>query len=202
MLHRIRESFKEKNPQMLGARETVECDETHIGGKERNKHYKKKRSRENPDLTNEGKEYKPKKVVLGMIERNGKVILKHVASTGITDLIPQIGANIIYGARVYTDENPTYNQLGTGYYHATINHSFKKYVDGDVHTNTIENFWSNLKRGVNGTYHHISEKHIDRYLNEFSGRYNTRHLNSDFCFEKCLAQSDSRLSYKQLTGTC
>lgn len=204
MMHRLREMYKERVPQKLDQYKIIECDECHVGGKEKNKHYKKRRARTGPDrvvtdFTNEGKPYIPKKVVFGMVERGGRVVLKHVASTQMEHLIPEIEKTIPYGSRVYTDEHKSYTNLYEAFHHQTVSHSLGNYVTGDVHTNTIENVWSTLKRGITGIYQQVSAKHIDRYLSEFAGRYNTRRFDQDVRFEHFLEYADSRLSYKQLT---
>lgn len=97
-----------------------------------------------------------------------------------------------------TDEHKSYSNLKTFYNHNTVNHSLKVYVDGDSHTNTIENFWSVLKRGIYGIYHQVSDKHLERYLNEFSGRFNTRKESQQARFENFLKQSEGGLLYKVL----
>lgn len=202
MMHRIREMYREKTTQKLGQFKEIELDEAHIGGKERFKHFKKRRARVNgvsTEFTNEGKPYKPKKIVLGMVERGGKVILKHVASRQKDDLLPVIERTIPYGARVYTDDYNAYTHLYEAYHHQSVCHSYGNYVTGEAHTNTIENVWSTLKRGITGIYQQVSEKHIDRYLGEFAGRYNTRKFPRDVRFEHFLEQADVRLSYKMLT---
>ncbi len=134
-----------------------------------------------------------------MVERGGRVILKHVASTQTEHLVPVIQEFVPYGSRVYTDENKSYSHLYEAYYHETVTHSMGNYVTGDVHTNTIENVWSVLKRGISGIYHLVSDKHIDRYLSEFAGRYNTRKLDTHIKFEYFMEKADVRLSYKSLT---
>ena len=91
-----------------------------------------------------------------------------------------------------------YQSLGKIFTHKTVVHSASQYVVGNCHTNTIENFWSTLKRGINGIYHHVSEKHLERYLDEYANRYNNRHLTSQERFELFLGQSESVLSYKSL----
>lgn len=200
VLHRIREMLKEKSPQMLGKKKTVEVDETYIGGKELNKHLKKRRSSTNLNLTNEGKTYKPKRAVLGIIERNGRVALKHVPNAGLSNVRKFINSNISLGSTIYSDEAPVYKHLSKNYKHSTIKHAYGVYVKGDVHTNTIEGFWSTLKRGLYGIYHQVSEKHLSRYLDEYSARFNTRKLTSSQRFEKFLGNSESVLSYKLLTS--
>lgn len=200
VLHRIREMLKDKAPQMLGENNMVEVDETYIGGNNRNRHYGKKRSQEDNSLTNSGELYRPKKMVVGIIERNGKVALKHVPSADLNNIGSLITKHVPKGSTIYSDEAPVYNHLKKYYTHDNVKHSLNVYVEGGVHTNTIENFWSVLKRGLYGVYHQVSEKHLERYLDEFSARFNTRDLTSQERFEKFLEDSESVLSYKNLTN--
>lgn len=199
VLHRIREMLKDKAPQMLGENNMVEADEAYIGGKETNKHYPKKRA-ENGYTTNEGKPYKGKKVVVGLIERNGKVVLKHVPKADVTNMGAFINKHVKKGATVHTDEAPVYKHIKKNYTHESVKHALSIYVEGSVHTNTIENFWSVLKRGLYGIYHQVSEKHLERYLDEFSARFNTRSLNSNERFDQFLNDSESVLRYNELTA--
>jgi len=103
------------------------------------------------------------------------------------------------GSTIYSDEAPVYNHLKRYYTHDNVKHSINVFVEGNVHTNTIENFWSVLKRGLYGVYHQVSEKHLERYLDEYSARFNTRSLTSQERFESFLLESESHLSYKRLT---
>ena len=199
VLHRIREMLKDKAPRMIGENKMVEADEAYIGGREANKHHNKRRS-ESGYSTNEGKPYKSKKVIVGLIERNGNVVLKHVPRADSQNMGAFIKKHVPGGSTIYTDEAPVYKQLRKTYTHDSVKHALNIYVEGNVHTNTIENFWSVLKRGLYGIYHQVSDKHINRYLDEFSARFNTRKLTSNERFENFLTQSESVLSYKELTA--
>lgn len=194
VLHRVREMLKGHAPDVLDSSKIVEVDECYIGGSEGNKHRNKKVSQsiDNPSP------FLGKKTVIGIIERNGRVILKYIPNPDSANMIPFIKKHVPKGARIITDEHMGYKSLGRGYVHDTINHNIQVYVAGDVHTNTIENFWSVLKRGITGIYHSVSSKHLDRYLTEFSARFNERRSTSQDRFEKFLAQSEKRLLYKQL----
>ena len=200
VLHRIREMLKDKAPKMLGENNMVEVDEAYIGGKEGNKHHRKRRSDVNPDLKNDGTPYKPKTMVVGLIERQGQVVLKRVPRAVKYEVDPIISEHLADGAEIHTDESHIYRDLSQNYEHKTVVHSARKYVIGNVHTNTIENFWSILKRGLYGVYHHVSEKHFDRYLDEYAARWNTKSLSSQERIDRFLERSESVLPYKGLVG--
>jgi transposase-like protein len=147
-----------------------------------------------------------KTVVVGIVNRDTKqVFAKKVKSAKTYDLQPVINDNIKEGSIIITDEWRAYNRFNSTYQHHKVNHSKGEYVKKDnreaykIHTNTIEGFWSHLKRGINGIYHWASRKHIDKYLLEYSYRYNKRYLTDferfgDF-FENCKRKN---LSYKDL----
>jgi len=198
VLHRIREMLKEKAPKMLNTEKTIEADESYFGGKERNKHFPKRRSLVNNNLRNDGSLYKPKNTVLGLIERDGHVVLKYVPNATQQNMVEFIESHVPKGSKIYTDEYRGYSTLSNTYEHETINHGIRLYVAGDVHTNSIEGFWSILKRGIYGIYHQVSEKHLERYLDEFSGRFNARLLANQDKFDKFLKINTSYLSYKEL----
>jgi transposase len=141
----------------------VEVDETYIGGRRRG-------VRGRP-ATGDPK----KKAVLGMVQRKGRVAAVTVPNAKRATVMPHVRQRVLPKSVVYTDELKSYNRLKrSGYYHKRIHHAEKVYVSGDVHTNTIEGFWSLMKRGINGVYHAVSAKHLQGYLNEYTFRYNHR----------------------------
>ena len=116
-----------------------------------------------------------KAVVLGMAERGGEVMTRVIPSTKSADTVHHITKNVREGATIYTDEGWSFKNLGEyGFAHDTVNHFRKEYVRGPVHTNSIEAFWSHLKRSISGTYVSVSKKHLQTYLREFEFRYNLR----------------------------
>jgi transposase-like protein len=192
MLHRIRLAMQDGGFNILGGE--VEVDETFIGGKARNMHADKRAEKihgRGPD----GKE-----IVFGMVERGGKVIAGHVDTRKKKDLRPLIRQHIEAGAAIFSDELKSYDGLETEYQHAVINHAVE-YVNGNVHTNTMENFWSLLKRGLHGTYISVEPFHLFRYIDEQSFRYNNRKLSDAERFATVMKQIvGRRVTYKELTG--
>jgi transposase-like protein len=165
MAHRIREGMRELFPEEAGPLggdgKTVEIDETYVGGKEKNKHANKRKHL--------GTGGAGKQVVFSLVERKGKVRSHHVASIGAKTLRPILEKHLHSDTTIYSDEGGAH--LGA---HGTVNHSAGEYVRGDVHINTAEGYFAIFKRGIIGTYHHISEQHLKRYLAEFDFRYNER----------------------------
>lgn len=144
----------------LGGNEIVELDETYIGGKAKGKR---------------GRGAAKKTPVFGAVERDGKIKTKVVLNVRKLTLMPLIKNMVANNSVIVTDESNSYNDVKKiGHLHESINHSKGQYVDGDVHTNTIEGFWSQFKRSVHGTYHSVSRKHLQLYLDEFSFRYSHR----------------------------
>src|SRR6266446_7699461 len=139
----------------------VEADETYVGGRN----------------TGRGKarRYENKSIVFGIVERGGKVMTKVVPDTSRDTLEGLIRANVISRSTISTDEWGSYRRLGQfTYKHGTVNHSIEQWVDGIHHTNTIEGFWSQIKRSIRGTHIHVSRKYLSKYLGEFEYRYNMR----------------------------
>ena len=198
MLQRIREMLKNQAIGSFSGNTPVEVDETFVGGKEENRHTKKKQSKTNLDLANDGTVYNKKKVVIGIIERGGKIVLKSIPNTKSETMMPIIFEYVPAGSHVMTDEHSSYSHLKQVYTHDTVTHSARIYVDGNKHTNSIENFFSILKRGLMGVYHSVSDKHLERYLNEFATRFNARHTSPFENFNVYLTKSEGGLLYKNL----
>ncbi len=168
MCHRIREAMREgKFPGPLGGEgKIVEADETYIGGKERNKHVGKRRG------TGGGI---GKEAAFALVERGGKVRSFHVPEVNGKTLRPILVAQLDRKSSLMTDEGGQYYHVGKEFArHEKVNHTADEYVRGDAHTNTVEGYFSILKRGIVGTYHHVSQQHLKRYLAEFDFRYNER----------------------------
>lgn len=164
--HRIREAMKDGNLGPLGGEGgTVEVDETFIGGKEKNKHRNQRVARGGVN----GKE-----TVLALVERNGRVRSMHVGRVNSENLRPILIEQINDASLLCTDEARHYKGMGADFRHETVNHSADEYVRGPFHTNTVEGFFSILKRGIVGCYFHVSEAHLHRYLAEFDFRYSNR----------------------------
>jgi transposase-like protein len=168
MEHRLREAMRELHPDTLGGEgKTIEMDETFVGGLEKNKHRSKRK--------HQGTGGAGKEAVYSLVERGGKVRSHHVPAVNAANLRPIIEAQIDGATIVYTDEGATSKGLGRMFdRHESVNHSIGEYVRGAAHTNTIEGYFSVLKRGINGVYHHVSQQHLKRYLAEFDFRYNER----------------------------
>jgi len=195
MLHRIRLAMQDEFfGSKLGGE--VEVDETFIGGKARNMHKSKKigKGYQHRGIVN-------KTIVMGMLERGGRVRTKVVEDREKQTLHAHVAECIAEGTNVYSDEWGPYNGLDEKFVHQVINHA-EKYVDGRVHTNGLENFWSLLKRGISGTYVSVEPFHLFRYLDEQMFRFNNRkELDDAGRFNLVVQQiAGKRITFAQLTG--
>ena len=174
MLKKIRDFSGFENKHFLSGE--VEVDETYVGGKNKNRHANKKVK------GSQGRSHKDKVPVFGMIERSGKVVARVVESVKRNELEPIILKTVELGDVIFSDEWLAYDGLHKYYKHYRVNHLSKQYVDGDAHTNNIENFWSQLKRGIIGVYRVVSKKYLQFYVNEFVLRRNTMNMNKTQLF--------------------
>ncbi len=200
MLHRIRKAMANGSMMKLGGNGGgVEADETFIGGKARNMHVSKRDRR----ITGTGG--KDKTAVMGILERGGEVRTAIIPSRKKQVLQAEVRKHVEAGSALYTDALLSYEGLGADYAHQVVDHAVE-YVNGRIHTNGLENFWSLLKRGINGTYVSIEPFHLFRYLDEQTFRYNNRAtkdnpLTDSDRFSAVLSQvAGKRLTYAEVTG--
>jgi transposase-like protein len=193
MVHRVRVAMQTGSfEKKMGGQ--VEADETYIGGLARNMH----RSEHSRKITGTGGAGKV--AVMGLLERDGKVRAKVINNATQLTLHAEVRSNVEPGAELFTDAWKGYGGLHQEYIHQVINHA-EKYVDGQIHTNGIENFWSLLKRGLKGTYVSVEPFHLFRYLDEQVFRFNERHGKDGDRFHKVTGQvAGKRLTYDELTG--
>jgi transposase-like protein len=190
MLHRLRKAFASNAPFMLC--DVVEADETFVGGKNKNRHAHKKVPQ------SQGRSFKDKTPVLGLLQRGGSVRTFVVPDTKADTLKPLIQEWVKEGSIIISDEWDSYNSIKDEYNHVVIDHSKGEHARGAFDTNSIEGFWSILKRGIYGIYHQVSRKHLHRYCEEFSHRYNSRKMPDAERFNLSLANIDGRLKYEDL----
>ena len=199
MEHKIRQGWADGGP-LSG---TVEVDETYIGGKRKNmSNAHRKAIRETED--GGGRGGKGKAIVAAAKQRGGAIRAAPVSNTDRATMRGFVEDRVAPGSQLYTDEAATYERLPdlfNRYSHETVRHSVSEYVRGDVHTNGAESFWSMLKRGYHGTYHHWSAKHLARYVREFAGRHNVRDLDTVAQMSAlALGMVGKRLRWQDLTA--
>jgi len=190
VLHRLRHaaatpSFREP------LKGTIESDTTFIGGKEKNKHAS---DRKGGTQGGAGKA-----VVLGILERDGELRAGHVANTKARTLQDAVRSNVAAGSAIMTDEDRAFQGLSGDYYHHTVNHSAGEYVRHQtIHTNSIESVWALLKRQIIGIHHWVSPKHLDRYVQEMTFRFNRREETVTNRMNGLFGRVEGRLTYKAL----
>ena len=189
--HRIRESLRDVSDDTLGGEgKVVEVDETYIGGKDKNRHANKRVGIRGGSA---------KESVVALVERDGRVRSHHVATVNATTLRPILKAQIDAQSWIMTDEAKVYPAVTTTFAgHSKVNHGIGEYVRGISHTNTVESYFATLKRGIIGTYHHVSAAHLKRYIGEFDFRYNERSALGVTDFER-MTKSIGGIVGKRLT---
>ena len=190
LAHRIRESWANTSRQFAGP---VEVDETYIGGKRKNMPKHKREA-----MTGRGSVGKV--AIAGAKDRTSNQVNARVVHTIDSETLQKfVAENANPGATVYTDDHSSYETLS--FHHESVKHSIGEYVRGQAHTNGIESFWSMLKRGYHGTYHHMSRQHLNRYVKEFSGRHNQREFDTiDQMIVMVLGGEGRQLRYSDLVG--
>src|SRR6185503_887454 len=180
MFRQIRRLLEDKTGPLSGS---VEMDETYVGGR-----------RHKGPKGRPGKDDKKKKAVVGIVQRGGGVKAMAVESVSGRNLLGMVHEHVLPASTIYTDELPAYDGIATmprGYVHRRIRHSAKVYVIGDIHTNSVEGFWSLIKGGIGGVYHSVSQKYLQSYLDEYSFRYNRRDQ-GNLVFKSILEQVSQR----------
>lgn len=190
MAHKIRNAMRKVDAEKLEG--VIEVDETFVGGKNKNRHKDKKVK------YTEGRTFQDKTPVVGMMQRGGELRCTVTSDTKIVSIRPVILDNIKEGSTLYTDEWAAYKTLPLSYKQAAVDHSKGMYRNGDVCTNAIESFWSHLKRMIIGVYHKVSRKHLQRYVDEITFRFNSRHMKQGERLRLMFTQIRCPLNYKKL----
>ena len=199
MNHKIRTMLQDNATELLGeSGMTIQADETYVGGKNKNRHKDKKVE------SSQGRSAADKTPVVGLIEKGGRVMTFVTQDTTAETLTQIIDNNVVDGATIVTDAYKSYATIGNAYNHITVKHQEGGYITerngNKFHTQNIENFWSQLKRGYIGIYHYMSPQHLHRYCNEFATRYNLREEGNIGRFLYVINNSDTKkITYRTLT---
>jgi len=195
MLQRIRSAYKVENSNNLEG--TIEIDETLIGGKNKNRHVRKRMTAEDVGY------HRDKTYVLGMRQRKGKMNAFMIPDRKPRTLLGLINKYAVVGSRIITDEWRSYSRLRDNYEYHSIKHKAYEYVkldNPDINNNSIEGAWNHLKASVHRMYNHVSDKHLQLYLDEFCFRFNLRDKPDSFKFEWLVMNCGGRLKYRDLVG--
>ena len=196
MAHRIREAMTDLNPGPLGGEgKIIEADTTYVGGKEKNRHVGK---RQRGNIGGAGKQ-----IVHTLVERGGRARSEHIANISDKTLRPIIVKHVSRKSTLMTDTAGGYMQVSKEFArHEMVDHGKDEYVRGDAHSNTVEGYFSVLKRGITGTFHHISEAHLHRYLAAFDFRYSHRSTlgftDAERATESAKGIEGKRLTYRRI----
>ena len=194
MSQRIRSGLGLANDSIEPMSGDIEVDETYVGGKNKNRHKDKKVK------NSQGRAYIDKTPVFGMVERGGSLKAVVVPDVKGDTLKPIIYENVYADSTIHSDEWHAYRGLNKYYTHKVVDHGKRQYVDGDAHTNTIEGAWSHLKRAIIGVFHNTSRKHLQKYVDGFVFRYNSRDMSNTEKFNLLLMFCGIRVTYKNLIG--
>lgn len=193
IIHRVREMYREKKAEQEKQLDlVVSLDESFVGGKNKNRHWDKKVP------NSQGRSHKDKAPVLGARDLAGNVKVQVIKDTRAESIEPLVKQWVKSGSIMVTDDWHGYSTLEQDFFRVVIDHSSGEYVKGGFNNNGIENFWSLLKRGLFGVYHHVSKEHLQRYCEEFAFRYNSRKIKDVDRFDYSLTKCEGRLKYKKL----